>query len=382
MGKRANGEGTIRKRSEGRWEARLVQADGTRRSLYGKTQQEASRLLAQARREREQGIVPPTDRQTVAGFLLTWLETVKRHTVGPSSYVRARQDVRVHLAPGLGHHQLARLTPQQVQALYARMLADGYAPATVRHVHITLHDALSHAVKLGQAPRNVVDLATPPRREQSEMAILTEEQVRALLQAVRGDRLEALLMLALATGMREGELVALRWQDVDLGVGTVQVLRTLKSTPEGRAFGKAKSARSRRVIALPAAATAALTGHRTAQLEERRWLGEAWEENDLVFCNEGGGRLSHHTFDRRRQTSWYCRQLVRAGIPSVRFHDLRHTAATLLLAQGVNVKVVSEMLGHSSVAITLTLYGHVLPHMQRDAAAAMDRLLGGGQAKA
>jgi len=377
MGKRANSEGTIRKRADGRWEARLLLEDGTRHSLYGKTQQEAARRLAQARRDREQGIVPSTDRQTVAEFLASWLETVKRHAVEPSSYVRARQDVRVHLIPALDNHQLAKLAPQHVQALYARMLADGYASATVRHVHMTLHDALSHAVKLSLAPRNVADLATPPRREQAEMAVLSAEQARALLEGAMGDRLEALLVLALATGMREGELIALRWRDVDLEAGTVQVLRTLKKTPQGRAFGKAKSARSRRLIALPAMATDVLRRHRTRQLEERRQLGEAWENHDLVFCNEGGGRLSLGTFDRRKPRGWFTTLLNRAAITPVRFHDLRHTAATLLLAQGVNVKVVSEMLGHSSVAITLTLYGHVLPHMQRDAAAAMNRLLGG-----
>jgi integrase len=181
-------------------------------------------------------------------------------------------------------------------------------------------------------------------------------------------------VVALATGMRKGELQALRWQDIDLNAGIAHVTRTLKITPEGRRFGRAKTRYSRRTIALPEVAREALEAHLTRQREEQALLGDSWHDHDFVFCHESGERLPTSRLDA---VGWYGRLLNRAGLPPIRFHDLRHTAATLLLARGVNVKVVSELLGHSSVAVTLSLYGHVLPHMQRDAAAAMDQALRG-----
>jgi integrase len=204
--------------------------------------------------------------------------------------------------------------------------------------------------------------------------VLTEDQARTLLQTVHGDRLEALIVIALATGMRKGELQALRWQDIDVNAGIAQVTRTLKITPEGRRFGRAKTRYSRRTIALPAVAREALEAHLMRQHEERSLLDDGWQDHDLVFCNENGERLPTSRLDA---VGWYGRLLKRAGLPPIRFHDLRHTAATLLLARGVNVKVVSELLGHSSVAVTFSLYGHVLPHMQREAAVAMDQALRG-----
>lgn len=373
-GKQGNGEGTIRKRPDGRWEARILLGSGKRKSLYGKTRQEVSRLLANARRDREEGVEIATSRQTVAHFPTYWVENVKKHHVEPSTYIRLRHDVRRHLIPSLGDHQLAKLTPQHLQSFYAQKLEAGYAQGTVRNMHKTIHDALESAVKLGLAYRNVASGVEPPRAESHEFTVLNEDQVHRLLETVRGDRLEALIVVALATGMRKGELIALRWQDVDLQARIAKVTRTLKATLEGRQFGKAKTRHSKRTIALPVTAVEALRDHRTRQKEEIGLVGEAWQDNDLVFCNEIGERLPTSRFDA---CCWFGRLLKRARMPALRFHDLRHTAATLLLARGVNVKVVSEMLGHSSVAVTLTLYGHVLPHMQRDAAATMDDVLRG-----
>ncbi len=372
--KRGNSEGTIRKRkSDGRWEARLVLVSGERKSLYTKTRQEAARVLADAIRDREQGITASTERQTVEAFLSSWLDTVKKHEVRPSGYARYVVDVRNHLIPGLGRHPLSKLTAQQVQAFYAQKLDDGYAAATVQHMHVALHGALDYAIGLGLVHRNVADMVKSPRIIRREMAILSEAQARSLLSAVQGERLEALIVLAISTGMREGELIALRWRDVDLENASLQVRRTLQRTLDGYAWEDAKTSHSRRRIALSDGTIEALRRHRAHQAEERLLLGEAWENLDLVFPNPVGGRLSQFTFKTR---SWFGRMLRRAELPMIRFHDLRHTAATLLLARGVNPKVVSEMLGHSSVAVTLSLYGHVTPHMQKEAAKTMDAVLG------
>lgn len=374
MGKRGNSEGSIRKREDGRWEARLVLSNGERKSLYGKTRQEAARRLAEATRDRELGLTATSNRQTVEQYLTVWYETIKKHDVRPSTHLRYGYDIRLHLIPGLGRHQLSKLRAQDVQALYTSKLDQGYASSSVQHIHVALHDALNDAVRLGLIVRNVADMVKPPRIIKHEMAILSEEQARTLLATVAGDRLEALIVLALATGMREGELIALRWGDVDLDDASLQVRRTLQCTAEGYRWEDAKTTHSRRRIALPATVVEALRRHRLHQLEERLLVGEAWEDLDLVFSNQIGRRLSQFMF-KAFPRAWFGRLLKRAELPKIRFHDLRHTAATLLLARGINPKVVSEMLGHSSVSVTLNLYGHVTPHMQREAAATMDAVL-------
>ena len=206
------------------------------------------------------------------------------------------------------------------------------------------------------------------------MMPLTEEQARTFLKACEGHRYEALYVLALATGMRRGELLALKWGDVDLDGGGLQIQRNLQSTSAGYVFARPKTKRSRRRIALSTSVIAALRYHRAQQEEERLKLGEAWANLDLVFPNAVGRLYEASNFVRRQ----FKPLLRRAGLPVIRFHDLRHTAATLLLARAVNPKVVSEMLGHSNVSITLNIYGHVFPHMQQEAADLMDRVLWGG----
>ncbi len=373
-GKRGNSEGTIRKRADGRWEARLVLDDGSRKSPYGKTRAEASRELDQARRDRERGIAVLHDRQTVGDYLTSWIASYgqrRRYT----SYERYERVIRLHLLPVIGKLTLSKLTAQQVEAFYAGKLRDGDAPSKVRFCHKVLRAALSDAVRLGLVHRNVASLAKQPRSRTHKMAIYTEEQARELLDAARGDSLEALITLTLSTGMREDELLALKWQDVDLERATLLVHSNLIWTPEGHVFEEAKTEHSRRRIGLTRTAIAALRRHRACQDEERSRLGDAWTDLDLVFPNAVGRPHSASNLTQRK----YRRLVRKAELPYIRFHDLRHTAATLLIARGVNIKVVSEMLGHSSIAITLGIYGHVLPHMQQQAADVMDAMLQGGR---
>lgn len=370
-GKRGHNEGSIRKRADGRWEARLILEDGTRRSLYGRTRQEVARHLSEALRDKEQGISALGDRQTLEQFLTSWTELTK-HTIKPRTWRRYGEFVRLHIVPVLGKVPLTKLSAQQVQALYTRKLDEGLAPATVRQLHAILHRALRTALRLGLTQRNVADMVDPPRIGHKEMAILSPEQVHALLAAAVGDRLESLYVLAIGTGMRLGELLALKWRDVDLEGASVQVRATLQRTPEGYTFAEPKTVGSRRRVALPISVASSLRRHRARQLEERLRLGEAWTDLDLLFPDEAGGPLDGISVLRYE----FHPLLRRAGLPRVRFHDLRHTAATLLLSRGINPKVVSEMLGHSTISITLGLYGHVTPHMQQGAADAMDALLG------
>ncbi len=373
--KRGNHEGSIRKRPDGRWEARVMFDDGERKSIYGKTRQEVAHLLATAVRDYERGITPIDERQTVGVYLSSWIAGYKQRR-RLTSYERNERTARLHLIPGLGKMALARLTPQHVEAFYTRKLAERTTAYTVRMCHRVLRQALNGALRLGLVHRNVAIVVKPPRWRAREMAFYTEKQVQTLLKAAAGNRLEALIVIALATGMREGELLALGRDDVDLENGSLLVRANLVATKAGILREEVKTGTSRRRIALPSIAVEALHHHRTRQACERLRLGEAWQDLNVVFPNTVGGYYDAHNW----RAAWFYPLLQRAGLPRIRPHDLRHTAATLLLARGVPVKVVSEMLGHANVGITLSIYGHVLPHMQQQAASAMDAMLRGRDA--
>lgn len=369
--KRGNNEGSITQLADGRWQAR-ISMDARRKAFYGATRAEAAAKLNAALRDRDRGLPMFEERQTVAQYVASWLEAI-RPTVRPSTWKRYRDLMTLHALPTLGKSPLARLSAQQVQALYSVKLEEGLSPTTVHHLHAVLHKALARAERLGLVPRNVCTLVDAPRMAERELRVLDRDQVRQLLDVALGDRLEALYVLAVTTGMRQGELLALRWRDVDLAQNTLQVRATLQYTRErGYFLGAPKTKQSQRRIKLGALAVSALQQHRARQLTERLELGEAWEDHDLVFPNAvgkpmDGMNLLHYHF---------LPLLKRAGLPRIRFHDLRHTAATLMLAQGINPKIVSERLGHASISITLDLYSHVLPDMQDQAAAAIDAALG------
>jgi integrase len=211
-----------------------------------------------------------------------------------------------------------------------------------------------------------------PRMRHHKMKTLSEAQAQHLLAVAHGDRLEALYVLALATGMRQGELLALRWHDVDLEGASLQVRASVHYTKAGYLFEEPKTKYSRRRIALSRISVEALRDHRVRQLAERLEVGPAWDDMDLVFPKPVGRPIDGVSMVKLR----FYPLLERAGLPRIRFHDLRHTAATLLLGRSINPKVVSEMLGHSHVSVTLGIYSHVMPHMQQQAAEAMDQALG------
>jgi integrase len=369
---RGHHEGSIFKRLDGRWVAMLTLPHGKRKSLYGTTRQEVQRKLAAAQRELELGLLVFSDRQTVSQYLTSWLETIEP-TLDATTWRRHREYVELHIVPAVGTERLCELSAQQVQHLYADRLATGLSSSTVHHLHATLHKALKDAERLGLVARNVCKLVNAPRMAETEIHPLSPEQARTLLQAARGDRFEVLYQVALSTGMRESELLGLRWADVDLEAkptGLVHVRTQLARNKGEWIWKEPKTRRSRRQIALPRSVVEALRTYRVQQAKERERLGAVWRDYDLVFCNEVGGPL-FGTFVLR----CFVRLLKSSGLPQIRFHDLRHTAATLLLSARVNPKVVSEVLGHATVAITLDIYSHVLPDMQHDAALAMGALL-------
>jgi integrase len=373
-GRRGNNEGSVFKRADGRWEARIRLSNGTRKSFYGKTRQSVQRKLAQAQRDVDLGLPIVGERQTLTQYIVSWLEAAK-HQLKASAYRRYRTNLRCHILPALGEIPLSKLTPQQVQAFYTAKLNTGLSLSTVANIHTVLHSALREAARLGLVQRNVADLVRKPRRRRAKTMTLSEEQVQAFLRAARGDRLEALYVLAVTTGLRAGELLGLSWSDVNLEQGFLEVTLALQESAAGPGkfvLSQPKTEHSLRRIALSQTAIQALRQHRERQYEERARCGQLWDASyNLVFPNTIGRPL-HPSHLRRRE---YHPLLQRAGLPHIRLHDLRHTAATLLLRRKVNPKVVSEMLGHANIAITLDIYAHVMPDMQEEAARVMDEVV-------
>jgi integrase len=369
MTRRANSEGTLCKRGDGRWCGAVTVDGGQRRFFYGPTRGAVQDKLRAAKRAIDDGLPVSGGRLRVGAFLIRWLTEVAQPTVRLSTYVRYRELLAGHVVPALGHLPLATLSPQDLTGLYGK-LSKRLAPRTVGHVHRVLHRALRDALHWGLVARNVCDAVSPPRVARQEMRVLDPEQARGLLSAAAGDPLEALYVLAVTAGLRSGELLALRWSDFDLDAGRLRVCRSVRwVTGQGSLEGEPKTKNGRRNVQLTPLAVAALRRHRTRQTEQRL-RAVFWDDLDLVFANE----LGRHIGATNLRLRSFKGLLQRAGLPEIRFHDLRHTAATLLLGQNVNVKVVSEMLGHSNIAITLDTYSHVLPTMQADAAAKMEAL--------
>ncbi len=359
MKKRGHGEGTIYQRPDGIW-CGQVRLPGQRKTVYGKTRAEVQRKLRAITADAEQGIMPAPERLTVATFLERWLaddvSRLDQYTVKNYGIY-----VRLHIIPKLGKIKLAQLQPAHVQGLYAAMQASGLAPKTIRNAHGVLRAAPGKAVAWGLVPRNVAALASPPRAQSPEFRTLTVEEARQLGRSVQGNRWAPMLLLALTTGLRQGEqgeLLGLKWGDIDFAAGVLQVRRQYE---RDGTFSSPKASSQRRLDLAPAELRA-FEIQREAQDRGRGRFGERYADLDLVFATHQGRPLMHRNVFRE-----FKRLLRKAGLPDIRFHDLRHTNATLMLGQGVHPKVVRERLGHSQVAITLNIYSHVLPGLGREA---------------
>ncbi|MBA2619508.1 MAG: site-specific integrase [Rubrobacter sp.] len=366
-GKRGNGEGSIypvrdkNGRVKGyRGSYWVHTADGPkRRYISGRRREDVRDELANALSDRLGGLVFDAGAMTVGDYLDRWMKDVEG-TVRESTHQRYGYAVGPHLKPALGKIKLKDLGPAQVRWFYRDRLDSGLAPASVHKLHVVLHKALKAAVADGLIPRNVTAGIKLPKLSREEIDPLSREESRCLLEAARGERLEALYVLALHTGMRQGEILALKWDNVDLEAGTLRVRRTLTKTGKVYAIGEPKTRNSRRVIRLTAAAVGALRTHLSRQLEEMERMGSLYQPGGLVFATEAGTIINPSNLRNRSLKPL----LKAAGLRPVRFHDLRHTCATLLLSKNVNPKIVSEMLGHASVSITLDVYSHLMPDMQ------------------
>ncbi len=371
--------GTAKKRPGKRGMAWSMLVDGPRDPVTGKRQQK--RFTAPTKRELETkaaafmnavqtGTFADPGKATVRDYVEQWLEAIAP-SIRPSTHRRYADMVRLHVLPVLGEVRLARLSAAHLQRLYADRLATGLSPTTISNLHFMIHRALEQAVRWGLTARNVTDAVDPPRRATPDAKTWDSRQVVAFLAATKGDELEALWRLALMTGMRRGEILGLRWEDVDLGRGVLAVRRTCSRGRGGVwEFGAPKTAKGRRSIALPPSLVESLRQHRSAHVQRRLALGGAYQDQDLVFTNGLGDPVHPNSLAHR-----FRRLTAQAGLPAIRFHDLRHTSATLMLANGEHPKIVQERLGHADIGMTLNLYSHVTMDMQRQAADRLDVLL-------
>jgi integrase len=354
-----------------------------------KTRKDAARWLTQTLGQVDQGgYVTPT-RELVGEYLVEWLAAV-RSSLRPSTWKSYERLVRRHLIPRIGHVYLHQLGPGHLSALYADLHTDGrldgaggLSARTVHYLHVILSKALSDAMAEGRLPRNVAGLKTVrerlPKATGHDMTTWTAAQLTSFLQGLRGDRLEVPILLGATTGMRRGEVLGLRWSDLDLDAGRLAVRQTLTAPRDPDTgqhvpiFGEPKTRRGKRSVPLPAQTVAALRAHRKAQAAERLLAGPDYTDHGLVFAEPDGAPIHPDRFRVRFE-----HRVTRSGLSRIRFHDLRHTYATLALQAGVHAKVVSEILGHANIGITLDTYSHAIPAMQESAAETVAALVFGG----
>jgi integrase len=377
----ASGESSIHKDEAGRWHGYVsmgLKENGRRdrRHVSGARRSDVVAKVRALEAKRDAGTAEAAGRApTVGDWLDHWLEHIAPRRVRARTLESYEALVRLHLRPGLGHHRLDRLQPEHLEQLYGSLLQDkGLSPATVLRLHRVLSRALRVAMQRGKLARNVATLVDPPAVKRPTTALpLTVDEARRVLQAAEQGRNSARWTVALAVGLRQSETLGLRWADVDLDIGTLTVRRGLhRVAGKGLVYEEPKAERSRRTLALPAQLVEALRGHRLVQLEERERAGSLWEEHDLVFAQVNGRPL-----DKRSDWEAWKALLKRAAVREVRLHDGRHTAATLLLSEGVHPRVVMELLGHSQMRTTTDTYSHVMPALAEEAAAKMGAALWG-----
>ena len=374
--KKANGEGGIRKRSNGAWEASLTvgyaeNGEQKRKFFSGKTKLEALEKRDKAKADLGSGLFIDADGLTVTEYFEKWFKHIAQDKA-PSTVSGYMRTFNKAIKPTIGRVRLDKLRPIQVQDLYSTLLAEGTGRWTVRYAHTVLHAALEQAREWELVSRNVADAVRPPERaEKSDMTIWSPAEASRFLEHTQAHRLHGLFYLALMTGMRKGELLGLHWGDVSLGRSEINVRMNLTEVGGKLYLREPKTKASRRTILIPSDTVKVLQEHHAALERHKLLLGAAWDEQDLVFPSELGTPLSPANVYRLFKNI-----IKRAGVPNIRFHDLRHTHASLLILKGTSAKVVSDRLGHTDVGFTLNTYTHLFDEQRREAAMSFDDLFG------
>ena len=366
---RGRNEGSISQRPNGRWRGQISEK-GKRISRDFKTKSEAQLWLRQMQGELEQGFDYQGSKISLKAYLKEWLET-NQLALRPKTVYDYEMTLQKHVIPNLGDVSLSEINSLVIEKFYSRLVVAGVGIRTVRIVHSILHRAFEKAIIYGLLTRNPAKNVTLPRYTQQEMQVWDAVQVNQFLVAAEGSPFEALYHLAVKTGMRQGELLGLKWSDLYWVSGKLHVRRQVQRTRgKGAYFQEPKTRAGRRVIQLGQGTLQVLATQKERQRRQKEFVGTRWCENDLIFPSSIGTPM-----DARNLRLNFYDVLDQAGLPKIRFHDLRHTAASLLLNNGIPVIVVSNILGHSKPSITLDIYGHLFPVMQEEAAQLMDELV-------
>jgi integrase len=375
--------GTIKQRAKGSWTIILDigrdPATGKRKQKWETvrgTKREAERRLAELQHQLNTGEHVQSAKGTLGDFLERWLRDYAWPNLSPETAQVYDIIIHKHLIPALGRLELTKVTPEVLQAYYAKALKEGrrdgrggLSPRTVRHHHTTLHTALAHAVKWRLLARNPVDAVDAPRYQKKEMRTFDQPSMAAFLDAIKDTEYYPLFYTILYTGMRRSEVLALKWADVDLDMGTISINRSLHQLADNSfIFQPPKTAKSRRLVALPPSATLVLKGHLETQTARGLMLDSPVTDETLVFCHPDGSPMLPHSI-----TNAWKRLAKQTGFQGIRLHDARHTHATIMLSQGVHPKIVQERLGHANISMTLDTYSHVLPGLQQAAALRFDQ---------
>jgi integrase len=357
VSRRANGEGTIFRRQDGRWCASLyvVTSRGRRKRtyVYGKTRAEVREKMTALQRDMDRGVRLPEEKWTVGGYLEHWLENVVRPNKAPKTHQGYELVIRRHIVPVLGRKRLRALGVADVRDLIARLEEQGMSARGIQQTHAVLRNALQSAMRDEVVIRNVAKLVQVKTPTYEVGRGLTVEQARTLLARTKSERLHALYVLAIYLGLRRGELLGLRWSNVNLEQEFLQVTHTLQRVDGELRFQPPKTRTSRRTVPLPKPCVDALKAHKVAQDKERLALGPKWCDEDMVFSTTIGTPIEPDNLSR----SWYKVRTV-LGEPAPRFHDMRHTCVSLLLAEGAPPHVVQQIVGHSAIDVTMTIYAH------------------------
>jgi integrase len=344
------------------------------------TRKDAEKRLAELLHQIDTGTFMKPGKTTVADYLERWLKDFAQPNLAPRTAEGYEHIIRRHVIPGLGRIPLTQVKPEHLQKYYSEKLLKGWCDGkgglsqnTVRHHHVTLHDALQNAVKRGLLARNPADAVSPPHPQKPEMRTWDEEDIKRFLNTARETEYYPLFYTAFFTGLRRSELLALRWQEVDLLYCQLSVIRSLHHLRNGTTvFRQPKTAKGRRTVALPPSAVLVLKEHRQKQELERAMIGKPLTDEDLVFAHLDGGPLLPDTI-----THAWIKIVRRTGLKNIRLHDARHSHASLMLKQGIHPKIVQERLGHSSIQVTLDTYSHVAPGLQEAAANRFDDMFEG-----
>lgn len=365
--RRSRGEGSIFKRSDGLWTARITLPNGKRKTKYAKSQKEVRDWLVEMQNANRAGTWSDAQSVTFAEFMERYLSDVVAHTLRLTTQDSYVSLTRKHLIPELGSIKLINLRPNHLQSLYSDRLNQGYSRRTVQYLHAIMHKALAQAVKWDLIPRNVADAVDAPRPAKQTPQILTQAQARQFLDYVKDDPLYPVWLLAITSGMRKGEILGLRWVDCDLEAGIIHVSQTaLTVYKKGMVISEPKTEQSKRSIGLPPATVAALKAHKEHQARYHDFSG--FKDQGLVFPTKRGTPIGS-----RNLLKYFQEAVEKAGLPKVSFHSLRHLHATMLLSANLHPKVVQSRLGHSNIAMTMDLYSHVMPGMDEKAVAEMQR---------